>query len=388
MKKIVFYSLLSFIIPGMANAADVVARPTTVTTPRARPVSATSVRASTALTTTAAAEEVTAEETTDEIITETQTIDSDRINKFSNALDGQSAAVTESDLKSLINAQRNADQIATTLSTTVKTATTKTIGGRSLCDESLRLCMQEKCGDNFENCALDTDLQWGEKIESCRLTAKCTGAEYAAFAPEIKADRDAYQLMGDFVLVQSCGAEYNECIVSGCGTQFDKCLGKAAGDKIISDCSQIAEKCRTADSGLAARAMRVLGTLRQDAEKQVVTDEAKLYTLREEMANKCKGLGAMFDSRSMNCVFTVEMFAPSSENSLASKKVSAGNSFDCTQEWFGVDVTTYKEDAARLTREQKAATSALMGAGVGTLGGIGVNKVAPSIGAGKIGAGE
>ena len=83
------------------------------------------------------------------------------------------------------------------------------------------------------------------------------------------------------------------------------------------------------------------------------------------MASQCRMLGAMFDERSLDCVFTVNFFA--GDNTLyASKKLYAGSVFDCTQDWFGLDITTFKENAYRLTRDQKTATAAMLGAGLGT----------------------
>jgi hypothetical protein len=77
----------------------------------------------------------------------------------------------------------------------------------------------------------------------------------------------------------------------------------------------------------------------------------------------------MFDERSLDCVFTVNLFANNSKNPMASKKLYAGDAFDCDQNWFGVDLTTYKENAYRLTREQTAASSAILGAGLGVAAG-------------------
>ncbi len=379
-----FFALCSLLFANCgANAAGVVARPVSgtsvTTTARVRPSASTS---SPRITTATAAivapvveeEKVVAPET--QPVADETLVDSERVNKFSAALGSESvASSSESDLKELISSQRNAD-VATTTQTASATRTAAAIStGKNSCDENLRSCMKEQCGENFTKCALDTDMLWGKKIEACRLNAKCTGAEYAAFAPEIKADRDAYQFLGAFVQAQDCGARYNECIVSGCGAQLGSCLSKVAGDKVISDCNKIAESCRTADSGLAGRAMSVFGTLRQDAEKQAVTDEAELYTLREKMAQQCKGIGAMFDDRSMDCVFTAEFWAPGTTSPMASRKLYAGKTFDCTQDWFGVDVTTYLENANRITRDQQGTTDALLGAGVGTLAGTGLNAV-------------
>jgi hypothetical protein len=115
--------------------------------------------------------------------------------------------------------------------------------------------------------------------------------------------------------------------------------------------------------------MQVFGTLRQSAEVQVKKDEERLYQLRDMMAAQCNRLGAMFDERTLDCVFTVNFFADNAATPFASKKLYAGDSFDCTQNWFGVDITTYRENAQRLTREQTAASSAMLGAGLGTAAG-------------------
>ena len=83
------------------------------------------------------------------------------------------------------------------------------------------------------------------------------------------------------------------------------------------------------------------------------------------MRDTCKRLGAMFDERTLDCVYTVNFYAGEKNTLYASKKAYAGSTFNCDQNWFGVDITTFKENAMRLTREQKSATSALMGSGIG-----------------------
>jgi len=171
--------------------------------------------------------------------------------------------------------------------------------------------------------------------------------------------------------IVDCGNKYNSCIIEKCGTTFSQCLGKSAGDKAIQDCSKIAKECQERDSGLASRMMGAFGTLRQDAEKQVIRDEEKLYALRDEMANTCKRLGAMFDERTLDCVYTVNFYAGEDNTLYASKKLYAGSTFNCEPNWFGIDVTTFMENAFRLTREQTAASSAMLGAGLG----IGVGAV-------------
>lgn len=237
--------------------------------------------------------------------------------------------------------------------------------GKNACDANLRACMQEKCGKDYSKCAGDTDTMWGTKMDACRRDLPCSGTEYAIFTREIKADRDMNARIASYNAIIDCGNRYNDCIVTECGQKFTKCLGKRAGDAAISKCEKIAKSCTQQDSGLASRTMNVFGTLRVDAEKQVVADEQRLYEMRDKMRDTCGRLGAMFDERTLDCVYTVNFYAGEDNTLYASKKAYAGSSFNCDQNWFGVDITTFKENAMRLTREQTSATSALMGSGVG-----------------------
>ncbi len=238
--------------------------------------------------------------------------------------------------------------------------------GKNACDQGLRKCMQEKCGQDYSKCAGDTDTMWGNKMESCRRDLPCTGHEYTLFTIEIKADRDMNARISGYNSIIECGNSYNNCIFTECGKTFEKCLGKKAGDKAIQKCEKIAKNCKQQDSGLSARMMDAFGTVRQDAEKSIQRDEKRLYELRDAMRDTCGRLGAMFDERTLDCVYTVNFFAGDKNTLYASKKAYAGGTFNCDQNWFGVDITTFKENAFRATREQSSATSALLGAGVGT----------------------
>lgn len=241
--------------------------------------------------------------------------------------------------------------------------------GQNACDQGLRACMKNKCGNNFLKCRGDGDTIWGDKMDACRRDLQCTGEEYRMFAAEIKADRDLNAQLDSYNAIIKCGIEYNQCIENQCGPTFSKCLGKKFSDAAIAACEKIAKNCTQQDSGLASRTMNVMATLRQDAEKQVQKDEQRLYDLRDQMESQCKRLGAMFDGRSLDCVFTVEFYAGEGATLYASKKAYAGSTFDCDPNWFGIDVTTFKENAYRLTREQQSATSAMLGAGVGVAAG-------------------
>ena len=275
-----------------------------------------------------------------------------------------SADATGTSLADKVRAQR--ELLAAKSATDEIVGKTVTVSaGANACDTALRACMTEKCGSDFSKCAGDSDTIWGQKIDSCRRNTTCTGHEYAQIAPEIRADRDFNERISAYTSVIDCGNRYNECIITECGANFGKCLGKTAGDHAISQCDKIARECTKADNGLASRVMNVFGTLRGDAERAVQADERRLYELRDTMRGACERLGAMFDERSLDCVFTVNFYAGSESTLYASKKAYAGASFTCDPNWFGVDVTTFMENAFRLTREQASASAAMLGAGLG-----------------------
>ena len=243
--------------------------------------------------------------------------------------------------------------------------------GSNSCDQDLRKCMIEKCGNNFTGCALDGDTIFGDKLNSCKRNTKCSGEEFSLFAKEIKADRDLNVQLSSYENVVNCGNQYNACLVNECGNTYTKCLGKSAADAAIKKCETIAKECTEADSGLTARFNTAIGMLREDAEKSIKSDEQRLYTLRDSMKSVCENMGAMFDERTFDCVYTVNFFAGANQSTpLSSRKRYAGDTFVCTQEWFGVNVTTFKENALRETRSQTAASSAMLGSGVGTAAGL------------------
>ncbi len=238
------------------------------------------------------------------------------------------------------------------------------------CDAELRKCMMERCGNDFTKCANDSSTIWGQKIEGCRAKTKCTAHEFTLLAPEILADRDANVKMQHYNSVINCGNRYNDCIFTQCGTTLNKCLAKKDGDNAISKCASIANECKSMDNGLASRAMSAFGNLRTIATARVKADEARLYELRDLMRAQCNRFGAMFDERTLDCVYTVNFFAGEDNTLMASKKLYSGDSFQCNANWFGVDITTYIENAQRLTRSQKSASAAALGAGLGTAAGM------------------
>ena len=280
---------------------------------------------------------------------------------------GSSLEASESSFAEIVRKQRAAadarDSENAAKLNLQKTAST----GKNACDTDLRKCMQTTCGNDFTKCALDGDTIFGDKLNRCRRETTCTGEEFKLFTIEIKADRDLNVKLSSYTSVIDCGNEYNKCIQNECGATFGKCLGKPAADRATNKCATIAKNCMEQDSGLAARFGKVIGRLRETAEKDVKTDEERMYKLRDLMRTQCERLGAMFDERSFDCVFTVNFFAGEDQSKpTASRKAYAGGSFVCMQEWFGINATTFKENAYRETRAQTAASSAMLGAGVGT----------------------
>lgn len=275
---------------------------------------------------------------------------------------------SESELAEKIRKQRAAFNAQSAL-TSSKAAAAVVNTGNNECDKKLRSCMQSKCGKDFSKCAGDTDTLWGDKLDLCRMDIKCTGEEYRLFTAEIKADRDQNAMLLHYNSIIDCGNQYNDCIIKECGKTFTNCLGKSAGDAAIQKCSTIAQNCTEQDSGMSSRAMETFANLRQDAEKAIVRDEKRLHELRDTMRSACNRLGAMFDERTLDCVYSIEFRAGGDNTLYASKKAYAGSTFNCDQNWFGVDVTTFMENAFRLTRAQTSASSAALGAGVGMAAG-------------------
>ena len=272
---------------------------------------------------------------------------------------------SDNDLAEKIRKQReafNAQSAKEVATTKTKTALAT---GKNDCDQKLRACMKTKCGEDFTKCAGDTDTIWGDKLDLCRQNITCTGTEYNLFTKEIKADRDLNQQLAGYKSIVDCGNKYNDCIITQCGTTFTNCLGKSAGDSAIKKCEKIANECKQQDSGMPARAMEVMGNLRVNAEEIVARDEQRLYDLRDKMRETCQRLGALFDDRTLDCVYSIQFRGGENGDLMASKKAYAGTSFNCDADWFGVDVTTFMENAARLTKSTKSATSAALGAGIG-----------------------
>ena len=372
----IIVSVLSLI--SDATAADVVQRQSTTTANRVsttRPTQAALRRMPTMTVNTAAAAISETPAPVESTTTAPEPVENTSVENKSSAFGTNLAAksVTETDtsattLAELIRAQRAALDAADAAAVADAMAPNLSGTGENTCDTILRECMIQRCGTNFTKCVADTDTTFFDKMDTCRRTTNCTGHEYQLFSVEIKADRDAAAKLAMYQATIDCGNNYDTCIVGQCGTDYTKCIGKGAGDNAISKCDSIAKSCVEYDSGMALRTMAIFGELRQNAERQIAIDEQKLYALREQMRSVCTRLGAMFDERSLDCVYTINFYAGDS-TLYASKKGYAGNTFDCTQNWFGIDITTFRENAFRATRAQTSASSAMLGSGLGQAAG-------------------
>ena len=260
------------------------------------------------------------------------------------------------------------EQLARLMVDEAPTAAAPNASAMPVCESNLRSCMQERCGDDFGRCANDSTAVWGDKIESCARRANCTPMEVTLFNAEILADRDFNVQMGGFVQTMPCGRAYNACIIRECGGPgFVRCISRAGGEAAISACRAEQDRCRAHDSGLQQRATEMFGVVRVAAERDVVVMERRLYAIRDEMLTACRNIGGLFDERSLNCIFNLEMHAGGEwDGRIASRTVNAGTPFMCTPEWFGVDVTTFLENRARHDREQRGALGELTGTMYGT----------------------
>ncbi len=275
---------------------------------------------------------------------------------------GDNQSTTSSAIAEQIRAQRAA--IDARDNSAIASQQTRGGATSNKCDNDLRKCIESTCGADYNKCATDSDTTFSDKLNACRKNTTCTAREFSVFVNEIKEDKKQEIKFSSYNQTVNCGNRYNDCIITECGPTFNKCLSKTAGDRAIAKCKTIADQCRAADSGITGRAGRVFGIVRTSAEKQIAADEKRLRDMRVQMRKSCESLGAMFDERSLDCVFTVNFFADNKQ--MASKKLYAGSVFDCTPDWFGIDITTFKENAYRLTRAQTAASSAMLGSGIGT----------------------
>lgn len=370
MKKIFFIAPLCLTLLSLFALCDNAMAASRAPTGRAMPVARKSVASATQTTTQTVEEEV-VQEVEEEIVDDEPEI-INKSSQFEVAISSSAeSSVPNNSFAEQIRKQRAALAAKDAMAASESEQQQAVQSGSTKCDSDLRKCMINKCGKDFTKCALDDDTIFGDKLNLCKRDTTCSAEEFRLFTTEIKADRDMNARLSSYENVINCGNQYNACIVNECGTTYNKCLGKPYADAAIQKCATIAKECTESDSGLANRFGTAIGKLRENAEVEVKRDEARLYELRDLMQSACKGIGAMFDERTFDCIFTVNFFAGEKQDfPTASRKRYAGDTFVCMQEWFGIDATTYKENAARLTKSQSAASSAMLGSGTGMAAGL------------------
>jgi hypothetical protein len=240
------------------------------------------------------------------------------------------------------------------------------------CDSRMRACVKKKCGERFQDCYADNETVWNMKVEPCAEDAGCNAAERAAALRELTADRQAEMKYGSFFEMQDCAEKYNKCIVQTCGgSNWTNCLSRNDSAKAILGCQPVADECRNIDSGLAARADKMLSTLRVAKEEEVARNEKRLREVIDLMTKECEEQGGTIDTRSYTCTYSVKLWVAelNDKEPMAIMTLHAGSPFQCTEQFFQTDLTTFKEDAIRLTRAQEGMGNMLLGAGGGLLAG-------------------
>ena len=371
-RKIFFMAPLCLAILSMFAVSNNVNAAPRSPASRTAPTARKSVAATTATVQANIVEEVAEEEPEAPVIKEEEPVIINKASQFDDAISTViESSVSNNSFAEQINKQRAAIA-ASEASSAAESAQKQALkSGSNKCDADLRKCMIAKCDKDFTKCALDGDTIFGDKLNACKRDTTCTSEEFNLFIKEIKADRDMNVRLASYNNVVNCGNQYNACIMNECGTTYNKCLGKPNADAAIQKCASIAKDCTEADSGLVSRFGTAIGKLRENAEIEAKKDEERLYALRDLMRSACEKLGAAFDERTFDCVYTVNFFAgEEQDHPMASRKRYAGDTFVCMQEWFGINVTTYRENADRLTKSQTAASSAMLGSGVGTAAGL------------------
>jgi hypothetical protein len=259
---------------------------------------------------------------------------------------------------------------------------------RSKCETELNTCVIGDCGSDLQKCNDDTDAIWSARFQKCRAKTSCTGAEIGVYGDIIKEDIRVDAKISLMNLIISCNNEYSNCLQTQCATTdarsligggavvgFNGCVTQAKINSALNYCKPVYDRCRPYDSGIQARFTNMMATLRVEKEKRIAELQKELDVMLPQMRQLCRDSGASFDERSGNCVFTafLSVEAQGRRYTPASKMVMPGSQYQCTDQWFGVDVTQYLQNAIYSTIQQKSSVAALMGAGLGIGASVGLD---------------
>ncbi|MDR0449514.1 MAG: hypothetical protein LBG89_03610, partial [Rickettsiales bacterium] len=264
--------------------------------------------------------------------------------------------------------------------------------GKSKCETELRVCVANDCGDDMQKCMGDGDGIWSARFQKCRATTSCNGAEIGVYGDIIKEDMRVDSKLHTMQMIIEGNNMYSRCLQDNCATTqgtpmegmvgFNACVTQVRINQALDACKHIYEKFRPYDSGLQARFTTMMGQLRVEKEKRIAELQKELDEMMPQMRQECKAAGAVFDDRSGECVFTAFLSVEHDGRrfTAASKKLVPGSEYQCTDKWFGIDITTFMKNAIGLTIEQKSASAAFMGAGLGVAASVGTSMIADKLG--------
>ncbi|MDR1697248.1 MAG: hypothetical protein LBR41_03475 [Rickettsiales bacterium] len=274
-------------------------------------------------------------------------------------------------LRDSVRAQRAAADIAATGGAITS--------ARSTCDADLRGCMIGLCGDDtYSKCWTDNSIEWNRKMTSCRAKSKCTTAEFDIIAPEFILDRDQFSSDSSFTIRTTCNINHNNCILQNCGRELKDCQNEAGQNRALAACP-ISRECEMVDNGMVGRSRSLFAALRIDYNEEQFANRQRMRELVDIMRNECAAQKGSYDEEGMTCVYSVELAANVYQNmvdrgrvdmgqanmvTLASRKLYAAAVYQCTEDWFGVDISTYMENAERRTANDRIAYNSALASGL------------------------
>ncbi len=240
----------------------------------------------------------------------------------------------------------------------------------SVCYDSVDTCIKLECGTNYEKCETLSQTIFGDKLRACLTSSGCGFDETSTVSTSINDDWAAAKKINRANRILDCGDKMGQCLINTCGAGLQNCLTGADGNMLVnSSCSSIINECESIDSGIATRHTQLLSSLRMNVERSAASLEFRMNELEKQMETECLSIGALFDRDNLKCVFSINFSVldpkTGSRVNAASKRFDAGIGLMCDEKTFGVDVSTYKNVASQRTIDQKSATGALLGSGVG-----------------------
>lgn len=238
------------------------------------------------------------------------------------------------------------------------------------CDETWRQCLQgsDVCGTNYILCTTLSPIEFSNRISVCpKKIGDCTVSN--ATVKEVINNKDDYMKVSKADSILECGETMSNCIMDICGKGFTKCAKSISVAK--TNCGYIADECSRVDPALWVRTATALNFAKGQMNAEITKIENRMAEIESELRAECSKNNFAFDSSKMQCIGVVDFNAMGMV--LQSKRMSAGSVGNCSDEFFGLDITTYRQNAANETIKQKTVSNtisgAMLGMGVGSLAG-------------------